>query len=158
MMPRWFALTALAAALPLLSAAAPSADPPKDGEIASVRVLASPDPAPRGGPVEVRLELTPASGIKINKYPRIKLKIPAQSGIVAEAEGSVGADRPPPPDELETNYFKTVDPVTLRLELDGGIPAGRHEISGRLSYFYCVTKSGYCAPAKVDVRIPIVVR
>lgn len=158
MMPRSFVVTVLAAALPALSAAAPSAASPKEGEIASVRVLASPDPAPRGGPVEVRLELTPASGIKINKYPRIKLKVPAQRGIVAEAEGSVGADKPPPPDELETNYFKTVDPVTLRLELDGAIPAGRHEFSGRLSYFYCVAKSGYCAPAKVDVTIPVVVR
>jgi hypothetical protein len=110
MMPQSIALTVLAAALPFLSAAAPSADAPKEEEIASVRVLASPDPAPRGGPVEVRLELTPAAGIKINKYPRIKLKVPAQRGIVADAEGSVGADRPPPPDELETNYFKTVDP------------------------------------------------
>ena len=35
---------------------------------------------------------------------------------------------------------------------------GRHDVVGKLSYFYCVAASGYCAPAKVDVTIPVTVR
>ena len=59
---------------------------------------------------------------------------------------------------MENNYFKTIDPVELTLHLDPKVKSGRHEVAGQLSYFYCVAASGYCAPAKVPVTIPVTVR
>jgi hypothetical protein len=100
----------------------------------------------------------PNAGIKINKYPKIKLAVAEQPGLVAPAEGTVGAAAPPPPEDLESNYFKTVDPVSLSLKLDAKAAPGRHEIPARLTYFYCVAASGYCAPARVNVKIPVEVR
>jgi hypothetical protein len=71
----------------------------------------------------------------------------------------LGNAAPPPPDNLDANYFHGgVDPLKLSLHLDAAAPKGRHEIPAKLSYFYCVAASGYCAPAKTDVTIPITVQ
>lgn len=124
---------------------------------ARLRFDVSPSPVPAGGEVSVRLTLVPAKGIKINRYPKIKLQIPAQLGIAAAVEASVGNTAPPPADKLEDNYFKSIDPVEVKVKLDAGLGAGTREIDGKVSYFYCVAASGYCAPAKVAVKIPFTI-
>ena len=84
--------------------------------------------------------------------------MPAQAGLVAESDAAVGNDSPPPLDDPEANYFDVVEPVTLKLDLDDSISSGSHQIEGNLTYFYCVTKSGYCAPKKTPVKIAVNVR
>jgi hypothetical protein len=124
-----------------------------------VSISVAPEPASPGSDAAVTVVLKPGPGIKLNKYPKIKLQVPASPGIVAAADGAIGASAPPPSDQLESNYYKgTVDPLVVRLAVDPSASSGRHEVHGRLSYFYCVAASGYCAPAKVDVSIPITVR
>jgi hypothetical protein len=57
------------------------------------------------------------------------------------------------------NYFATVDPIELDLVVDAGAAPGAHQVEGKLTYFYCVTKGGYfCAPKRVSVAIPLRVR
>ena len=45
--------------------------------------------------------------------------------------------------------------MELLLRLDKAAPSGKHEIQGKLSYAYCVIASGYCAPVRVPVNIPV---
>jgi hypothetical protein len=131
-----------------------AAGPVKEPAKVTVAVAeASPGTA---APVTVRL--APADGIKINRYPRIKLTVPARPGLVAAAEVAVGSETPPPPDQLETNYFKTVDPVQLSLHVEAGASAGKHDIPAQLLYYYCVAASGFCAPAKIPLMIALTVR
>ncbi len=131
----------------------PEKDPVK------LAVDVSPDSVAPGGEAEVTLRITPNPGIKVNRYPRIKLDVPAEDGLVAAASASIGSDAPPPPDQLETNYYKTgVDPVHLKLRIGAQAPKGRHELPARVTYFYCVAASGYCAPAKAPITIPVTVR
>ena len=139
-----------------LAAASPLKAPPK--EPARVEVSVSPEAARPGGEARVTVLLHPADGIKINKYPKIKLKVPGQDGVVRPGEAAVGNAEPPPPDRIEGNYFKTVDPVELTLWVDPKAPAGQHLVPGQLSYFYCVAASGFCAPAKVPLTIPLTIR
>ena len=40
--------------------------------------------------LEVTLRLAPKSGIRINRYPKIKLTVPEASGLVGEAEAAIG--------------------------------------------------------------------
>ena len=101
------------------------------------------------------MQLTPIEGVKINRYPKIKLKVPAHSGLVEAGEAAVGNSAPPPPDKLDQNYFDVVEPLELLLNLDEAAPRGKHEIQGKLSYAYCVIASGYCAPVRVPVNIPV---
>jgi hypothetical protein len=124
-----------------------------------IALSVSPQPVGAGSDaaVTVRLELKP--GIKMNNYPKIKLQIPAVAGLVAATEQSLGNDGPPPADQLDANYFHGgVDPLNLTVHLDPQATKGRHDVHAKLSYFYCVAASGYCAPAKTDLTIPITIR
>ncbi len=119
---------------------------------ADIRVTVTPEAVAPGDDVRVSLELSPKSGIKINRYPKIKLQVPGQDGLVADAEASLGAD-----EMRDDNYFKSIDPLELELSVDKNAPAGKHEIDAKLRYFFCVGKS-YCAPKNVAVKIPVTVR
>jgi hypothetical protein len=136
--------------------AAPGSTPP--AKPAKISISVSPEAIEPGGRAEVTLSLTPSAGIKINRYPKIKFNVAEQEGLVDAAETTLGNDAPPPIDKAEDNYFETVDPLTLVLELDVSAPSGRHELSGKLVYFYCVAKSGYCAPSRTPVKIAVNVR
>ena len=115
-----------------------------------------PTTLPYGADSSVRLE--PKDGVKINRYPKIKLTVPEQAGLTGESVVEIGNDTPPPPGKMESNYYKTVDPVELRLTLDDKAPSGRHELEGKLTYFYCVVKSGFCAPKRLALKIPVTVQ
>lgn len=149
-------VTALLVAGTVVAAVPPTAGDRPDP--ARLQFDVSPSPASPGGELAVRLTLIPAKGIKINKYPKIKLQIPAQDGIAAPSEGSLGATAAPPPDKLDDNYFKSIDPLEVKVTLDAGAKPGAREIEGKVTYFYCVAASGYCAPAKVAVKIPVTVK
>ena len=127
-------------------------------EPAKIAITASPDVVTAGSESVVTLKLTPVAGIKINRYPKVQLKVPALSGVVEASSVSIGDAEPPPPDKLEGNYFKTVDPLELKLPIAAGAKAGEHKVPAQLVYYYCVAASGFCAPAKVPVTIPITVR
>lgn len=130
----------------------------RDAPPAKIAVEVAPETAGAGATFEVTLRLTPRSGIKINRYPKISLRVAEVPGLVQAGEAAVGNDKAPPPDRLDDNYFEQVDPVRLTLTLDPSVSPGRHEIAAKLKYYYCVASSGYCAPKKEDVRIPIDVR
>jgi hypothetical protein len=124
-----------------------------------VAVTVSPEALGAGSNASVTVRLEPNPGIKMNKYPKIKVQIPAVPGLVDAAEQSLGNAAAPPPDQLDSNYFHGgVDPLTLTLHVDPQAVKGPHEIHGKLSYFYCVAASGYCAPAKAELTIPVTIR
>jgi len=122
---------------------------------ASFKVEVAPGSVLPGGEASVALSLSAADGVKINRYPRIRLTVPAIEGVVAAAEGSVGNDKAPPPGKMDSNYFKKVDPVELTLSIAPDAPVGNHDIPAKLTYFYCVAASGFCAPKTVPVEISV---
>jgi hypothetical protein len=124
-----------------------------------VAVTVSPASLGAGSETRVTVRLEPKPGIKMNKYPKIKVQIPAVPGLVDAAEQSLGNAAAPPPDQLDANYFHGgVDPLTLTLHVDPQAAKGPHDIHGKLSYFYCVAASGFCAPAKAELTIPVTIR
>jgi hypothetical protein len=137
------------------SAAAAGVTPP--AKPAEVAVSVSPVPVAPGAEAHVTVRVTPIDGVKINRYPQIKLSVPGEAGLVHAAQAAVGRSAPPSPEELKTNYFEGVDPVELVLALDPGARTGRHEIPASLTYFYCLPASGFCAPKRVEVTIPLTV-
>jgi len=137
-----------------LSAAAAAGETP-----VKVDVAVSPETVGAGSDASVVVTIATKPGIKMNKYPKIKLQIPAVAGLIEGAEQSLGNAAPPPPDKMETNYFHGgVDPLKVTLHVDPQAEKGRHEVHAQLSYFYCVAASGYCAPAKAELTIPVTVR
>ena len=67
----------------------------------------------------------------------------------------------PSSEEMESgaNYYgASVDPVVFDLTLDAGAAPGAHAIPAQLKYYYCVKKSGFCAPKKTAIEIPVTIR
>lgn len=149
-------------AVVLLSAAAASGagEPASPGleRPAAVRVEVSPQPVPPGSKARVTVSLSPAEGVKVNRYPKMRLSVPARPGLVSAAEASVGDDSPPPLDKSGGNYFDPVAPLTLDLAVDERAKSGAHEVDAQLVFYYCVTKSGFCAPQREPVKIALAVR
>ena len=106
----------------LLSGGSPSVP----AETVKVSIAVAPTPAVPGQDAAVTVTLQPIPGIKLNKYPKIKLVVAAAPGVVAAAEGSIGASRPPASDQLESNYYKgSVDPLVVNLPGSrGGVKDG----------------------------------
>jgi len=124
-----------------------------------IAVSVAPQPVGAGSDASVTVKIDPKPGIKMNKYPKIKLQVAAVEGLIGAAEQSLGNPAPPPADQLDANYFHGgVDPLSVTLHVDAHAAAGRHEIRAKLSYFYCVAASGYCAPAKAELTIPVTIR
>jgi hypothetical protein len=141
----------VATAVALTSVAA-AVKPPENP--ATITVDVTPQLVTPGGEAEVTLQLAPIDGVKINRYPKIKLRIPTQEGLVAQTEAAIGSSTPPPPDK-KTNYWNGVDPLVVDLTLDEAATSGNHEIEAKLTYYYCVPASGFCAPKRVPIKIPI---
>ncbi len=131
---------------------------PSGADAVKIGLGVSPSAVAAGSQAEVTVTLTVNPGFKLNRYPKIRLAVPAVEGLVAGGEVTSGSDAPPPPDKLETNYFKSVDPIKLKLAVASSASKGRHDVDAKLSYFYCVAASGYCAPAKIPLKIPITVQ
>ncbi len=147
-------LLALAASAGAVQSAPPAKPPEHPAEI---RVVVAPEAVGPGDEARVTVTLVPMAGVKINKYPKMRVQVDAQPGLVGAAEVAVGNSEPPPEDQLLSNYYKTVDPMSLVLKVDAGAPRARHKIPAKVSYFYCIP-SGFCAPKKETVTIPLTVR
>jgi hypothetical protein len=148
-----FLLTLLAGGAGL---AAPS--PSVTERPATLVVSVTPQNPQPGEPVEITLKVVPTSGVKINRYPKIRFNVEQLDGVIDGGEVTHGNDAPPPPDKMDTNYYKTAEPLTLTLSVDASATPGLHEFEGQVRYFYCVAKSGFCAPKKDRVKIALNVR
>ncbi len=126
--------------------------PPKNP--AKITVSVAPESVAPGGQALVTLTIDPISGIKINRYPQIKLKVPGEQGLVGEAEIAIGSKTPLPLDDQGSNFWKNVDPLHLTLTIDAAATSGEHEVEAKLTYYYCVS-GDFCAPKRVPLTIPI---
>jgi hypothetical protein len=136
----------------VMAADGPPAEPAK------IEIEVAPKAVEPGGAAQVTLRIVPKDGVKINRYPKIKLTVPEVEGVVQSAEATLGNPKPPPIDNPESNYFKAPEPLELELQVDPSASSGRKKIEGHVKYFYCVAASGFCAPAKANVKIPVTVR
>ena len=82
-----------------------------------------------------------------------ELDAPLQQGLRYQEEKThVGLDAMP--EDAEDNYFQGDVSVPVAVTVDGP-PRGSYKVAGELKYFYCVKKSGFCAPATQEVRVSL---
>jgi hypothetical protein len=88
-------------------------------------------------------------GYKINREPRITLNVSPVTGVKLDA----AAIEASPVDKKATDEYY-VDLPTLKLGVTAA-KAGKYEIPGKLTYFFCSKSDGFCAKQVVDVKIPL---
>ena len=140
----------------VLAAVSPAwADSSKPGEIdLKIDVSVDKPPVAAGSQGEAVMTLTPPAGIHINRYPPVRLTLEPPSAVTFDATTfKVGLDAMP--DDPEKNPFETVDPIRMKFKVGQAARAGQVPVKGKLKFFYCVAKSGYCAPGNKDVTFNV---
>jgi len=118
-----------------------------------IAVTQSPEPARPGDAAEVTLAVSTPEGIVLNRYPGITLRIGEAHGVEAP-HGEVFVGSKKPIRDEHAFYFKTPVPIRFTLVPAAGAPP-LVKVPAKLSFFYCVKKSGYCAPGHQEIEIPL---
>jgi hypothetical protein len=111
--------------------------------------FASAAPIKAGRKANMTVSFILMKGYKINRDPSISLAVTPVAGVTLDAK-SVEAS--PIDKKSKDEYY--VDLPTLNLGLTAA-KAGKYELPGKLTYFFCSTSDGYCAKQTVDVKIPL---
>ncbi|UCF67620.1 MAG: hypothetical protein JSV80_17975 [Acidobacteriota bacterium] len=143
------ALLVLAAASTPQLAAKKARKPPT----LAVEVTQRPSPARPGESVEVDVAVRPPEGIVLNRFPGLTLELEKIDGLTTDQPSAFAGSREPIEDASQA-YFKKPEPLTFRFVPER---SGRSErkARGTLKFFYCVKASGFCAPGKQQVSVPV---
>lgn len=106
-------------------------------------------PVKAGRKTTVTVSFNVLKDYKINREPTISLELKPANGIKADAT-TIEAS---PVDKKSTDEYY-VDLPTLKLALTAS-KAGKYEVPGKLTYFFCSKIDGFCAKQTVDVKIPL---
>lgn len=143
----------------VFAGAAPQAGEPKfdpkkpDSVNLTVKVEQSPTAVSPGQTADLAIALELPKGIQLNKYPGVTLAVDKAPGFEPIEDKPFAGSREPIED-LDDFYFETFDPLRLSVTPRAG-RAGKRSIDATLSYFYCVKKSGFCAPRKQKVTLNV---
>jgi hypothetical protein len=88
----------------------------------------------------------------------MKLQVPPPPGWWARRRRRWVPSEMPPLEHAEKNYYTTVDPVSVKVSVDPKAPKGAHKVPAKFTYYYCVAASGFCAPERATLTIPLQVR
>ena len=105
-----------------------------------------------GQKADIVVSFNVIKGFVIDREPQITLKLTEVPGVkLANAEIAASPKDPKSKDE----YF--VDLPTIHV-LATAAKAGKYEVPGKLTYFFCNKSDGFCAKQTVDVKIPLQVQ
>ena len=107
-----------------------------------------------GAEAEAVVSITPPAGVKLNKYPPIRVTVEGNPPIEFEQTTvKVGLDEMP--ENAELNHFDTIEPIHLKFKVGKHNGDGKIPIRGKVKLTYCVAKSGYCAPVTKDLSFAV---
>lgn len=109
-------------------------------------------PLRAGEPGEVTVSFTLLKDYGINHTPPISLKLTAAHGVaLSKLEFATPSGDPKSKDEYYVDLPTIKVPVTVA-------KAGKYEIPGKLTYFFCSKTDGFCSKQVLDLKIPVTVQ
>ena len=106
-------------------------------------------PVQVGRKADVTVSFNLRDGYKINRDPTITLSVVPVSGVKLD---KTDIEASPIDRKSKDEYY--VDLPTLKLGVTAA-KAGKYELPGKLTYFFCSKSDGFCARQTVDVKIPL---
>jgi hypothetical protein len=101
---------------------------------------------------EVTVSFNLLKGYAINHKPPISLKLTKISGVtLSKTDFETPSEDPKSKDE----YY--VDLPTIKVPVTA-VKAGKYDIPGKLTYFFCSKTDGFCSRQVLDIKIPVVVQ
>ena len=105
--------------------------------------------AKAGKKSDVTVTFSLVKGFVINRTPPINLKLTETPGVkIDQLSFNTSPDDPKSKDEYYVDLPKIKVPVTAA-------KAGKYEINGKLTYFFCSKADGFCSRQIYDVKIPL---
>lgn len=106
-------------------------------------------PLKAGRKTNVTVSFVLKDGYKINREPAISLSVTPVTGVVLDLKSieATTVDK-----KATDEYF--VDLPTLNVAVTAA-KAGKYELPGKLTYFFCSKSDGFCSKQTVDVKIPL---
>ena len=105
-----------------------------------------------GQKADIVVSFNVIKGFVINREPQITLKLTEVAGVkLAKAEISASPNDPKSKDE----YFVNLPIIHVSAT---AAKAGKYELPGKLTYFFCNKADGFCSKQTVDVKIPLTVQ
>lgn len=102
-----------------------------------------------GRKADVTVSFNVVNGYKINRDPKVSLAVTPVAGITLEKKA---VEASPVDPKSRDEYY--VDLPTLKVGVTAA-KAGKYELPGKLTYFFCSKKDGFCSKQTVDVKIPL---
>ena len=118
----------------------------------ATRVTIEPSPARAGQAARIAIQLEPPAGITLNRYPGITFRVTGAEGLSVDVE-EVFAGTKKPITDISKFAFEKIPALELKVIPKRGTRSG--SVRGELKYFYCVKKSGFCAPASQELEITV---
>jgi hypothetical protein len=142
--------------VPLLIAALPAAA--VGGALQSFEVEAAYEPAKSvHGEAAVAVWFHPLDpDLRVNEKPAPRLELDLIQTILVDRQG-------PPThethdyDPLTSTYLDLEKPVRFPVALSSGVPAGSHDVAGRVVFFYCSLREAWCRRGTADVHLTVAV-
>jgi hypothetical protein len=101
---------------------------------------------------EVAVIFTALPGYAVDRTLPFILNFTPVDGVkLAKTELKASPDDPKAKDQ----YY--VDLPVIKVSVTAA-KAGKYEIPGKLSYFFCSKKDGFCSTQKLDVKMPVLVQ
>jgi hypothetical protein len=101
---------------------------------------------------EVSVVFTALPGYAVDRTLPFTLNFTPVPGVtLARNELKASSEDPKAKDQ----YF--VDLPVMKVSVTAARP-GKYEIPGKLSYFFCSKKDGFCSTQKLDVKMPVTVQ
>ena len=101
---------------------------------------------------EVTVSFNLVRGYAINHKPPISLKLTKILGVtLSKTDFETPSEDPKSKDEYYVELPTIKVPVTAP-------KAGKYDIQGKLTYFFCSKTDGFCSRQVLDIKIPLVVQ
>lgn len=99
---------------------------------------------------EIAFFFEPVIGIHVNTNPLFELKLEKDSPF--EVVGKARFQK------NDKEYLDTKKPVEFSIKTKNGTKTGKHNLKGKLNYFYCSDKDGWCNrfSQKIDVIVEVI--
>jgi len=91
--------------------------------------------------------------VVVNETPGPRLALdPAQTILVDKQPPPKGAHAPDPGDG---KYLDLSLPVVFPVAIAPGATSGAHDVKGKVTYFYCSKREGWCRKGTTEIEVPV---
>jgi hypothetical protein len=91
--------------------------------------------------------------VVINEQPQPRLALDPAQKVLVDKQPAPAKTAPPEP--TEGKYLDLALPVAFPVALADGAPAGTQAIAGKVTYFYCSKREGWCRRGTADLDLSV---